>query len=136
MVGSIEAELEARRGDRPAGKAVVKASRRCASSFGQRARDAPVRLVPNCHPRSRGCGAHTKSSAHKAIARAREAVGVRFEGCHLTRHAMINWARRVGARADVLERVTHNATGAIIGPVQALRLGAAMRSRGLPQLRS
>lgn len=71
-------------------------------------------IVPNRHPRSKGSGAHTKSSAYKAMARACEAVGVRFEGCHLTRHTMISWARRGGARADVLERVTHNATGAII----------------------
>jgi hypothetical protein len=71
-------------------------------------------IVPNRHPRSRGGGAHTKSSAYKAMERACKAVGVRFEGCHLTRHTMITWARRGGARADVLERVTHNATGAII----------------------
>jgi integrase len=71
-------------------------------------------IVPNRHPRSRGHGAHTKSSAYKAMASACKAVGVRFEGCHLTRHTMITWTRRGGARADVLERVTHNATGAII----------------------
>ncbi|HVW30435.1 MAG TPA: hypothetical protein VHC69_33995 [Polyangiaceae bacterium] len=39
---------------------------------------------------------------------------MRFEGCHLTRHTMITWARRGGAPADVLESVTHNAAGAII----------------------
>jgi integrase len=71
-------------------------------------------IVPNRHPRSGGRGAHTKSSAYKAIATACRAVGVRFEGCHLTRHTMITWARRGGARADVLERVTHNSAGATI----------------------
>lgn len=39
---------------------------------------------------------------------------MRFEGCHLTRHTMISFARRGGARADVLECVTHNAKGSII----------------------
>ncbi|HWA76043.1 MAG TPA: hypothetical protein VG937_27080 [Polyangiaceae bacterium] len=48
------------------------------------------------------------------MGRACVAVEVRFEGCHLTRHTMITWARRGGARADVPERVTHNAAGAII----------------------
>jgi integrase len=71
-------------------------------------------IIPNGHPRSRGRGAHTKSSAYKAMARACTAVGVRFEGCHLTRHTMITHARRGGALADVLERVTHNARGSII----------------------
>jgi len=77
----------------------------------------PVRddfIVPNRHLRSRGRGAHTKSSAYKAMARACGAVGVRFEGCHLTRHTMITHARRGGAREDVLECVTHNAKGSII----------------------
>ncbi|MDX2054007.1 MAG: site-specific integrase [Polyangiaceae bacterium] len=64
-------------------------------------------------PATRG-GNHTKSSAYKAMRHACGLVGVRFEGCHLTRHTMITWARRGGARSDVLERVTHNATGVII----------------------
>jgi hypothetical protein len=38
-------------------------------------------IVPNRHPRSRGRGAHTKSSAYKAMARACKSVSVRFEGC-------------------------------------------------------
>jgi integrase len=71
-------------------------------------------IVPNRHPRTDGGGAHTKSSAYKAMGRACEVAEVRFEGCHLTRHTMITWARRGGARSDVLERVTHNAAGAII----------------------
>ena len=71
-------------------------------------------IVPNRHPRSQGRGAHTKSSAYKALARACQAVGVRFEGCHLTRHTMISLTRRGGARADVLECITHNAKGSII----------------------
>ncbi len=77
----------------------------------------PVRddfIVPNRRPRSQGRGAHTKSSAYKALARACQAVGVRFEGCHLTRHTMISLTRRGGARADVLECITHNAKGSII----------------------
>ncbi len=64
-------------------------------------------------PKAQG-GAHTRSSAYKVMGRACALVGVRFEGCHLTRHTMITWARRGGARPDVLERVTHNAKGVII----------------------
>ncbi len=67
-------------------------------------------IVPN----SRTGGAHTKSSLYKALRRACAIVTVRFEGCHLTRHTMITWARRGGAPRDVIERLTHNAAGAII----------------------
>jgi hypothetical protein len=35
-------------------------------------------------------------------------------GHHSTRHTFITWARRGGARADVLEVVTHNAAGRMI----------------------
>lgn len=43
-----------------------------------------------------------------------EAAGVRPRTIHSTRHTFISLCRRGGARADVLERVTHNARGGII----------------------
>lgn len=79
----------------------------------QRKPTADEFIVPNRHPRIKGDG-HTKSSAYKAMARACKTANVHFEGCHLTRHTMITSARRGGAPADVLERVTHNAAGTII----------------------
>ena len=38
----------------------------------------------------------------------------RYRSLHFTRHTMITWARRGGARREVLEKITHNAAGSII----------------------
>jgi len=51
---------------------------------------------------------------YKGLRLACSRFGIRFEGCHLTRHTMITWARRGGAQRDVVERLTHNAAGVII----------------------
>lgn len=57
---------------------------------------------------------HTKSSAYKAFKAACELLGIEARSLHATRHTMITWARRGGADRDVLEKITHNAKGAII----------------------
>lgn len=57
---------------------------------------------------------HTRSSAYKAFRAACAQAKVTCRSLHSTRHTMITWARRGGAPPDVLERVTHNAKGAII----------------------
>jgi len=57
---------------------------------------------------------HTRSSAYKAFQTACELAAVTPHSLHSTRHTFITWARRGGARADVLEVVTHNAAGKII----------------------
>lgn len=43
-----------------------------------------------------------------------EAAGVRFRTVHSCRHTFVTLCRRGGARADVLERVSHNASGKMI----------------------
>lgn len=70
-------------------------------------------VVPNCSPRATARH-HTKSSYYLAFRRSAEAAGVRFRSLHATRHTFITICRRAGARAEVLERVTHNARGKII----------------------
>lgn len=57
---------------------------------------------------------HTRSSAYKAWVAACEQAGVSNRTLHATRHTMITWARRGGARKDVLEMITHNAKGEMI----------------------
>jgi very-short-patch-repair endonuclease len=42
------------------------------------------------------------------------AIGIPGRRVHDTRHTFISLARRDGARKDVLERITHNATGDIV----------------------
>ena len=64
--------------------------------------------------RSESTRPHTKSSAYKAFRRACELLGIENRSLHSTRHTMITWARRGGARPDVLEKLTHNAAGRII----------------------
>jgi integrase len=61
-----------------------------------------------------GGSAHTKSSAYKAWRRACDAAGVTNLSLHSTRHTFLTFARRGGARPDVIERVTHNATGTMV----------------------
>jgi integrase len=41
-------------------------------------------------------------------------LDVAWSDTHSTRHTMITWARRGGARAEVLERITHNASGTML----------------------
>lgn len=56
-------------------------------------------------------------SEHKsyyAFIKACEVAGVRFRTVHSCRHTFVTLCRRGGARADVLERVSHNAAGAMI----------------------
>lgn len=57
---------------------------------------------------------HTKSSAYKMWRRSCELAGVTNRTLHSSRHSFITHARRGGARPDVLEKVTHNAAGAMI----------------------
>jgi integrase len=57
---------------------------------------------------------HTRSSAYKLFRRTLAVVGVENQALHATRNTFISLARRAGARADVLERVTHNASGDVI----------------------
>jgi len=57
---------------------------------------------------------HTKSSAYKAFARSCKSLGIEGKSLHCTRHTMITWARRGGARKEILEKVTHNATGDVV----------------------
>lgn len=57
---------------------------------------------------------HTKSSGYKLFQRALDAAGVQNRSLHSTRHAFVSIARSNGARPDVLERVTHNASGETI----------------------
>lgn len=63
---------------------------------------------------TRDGGHHTKSSGYKMFQRALLAVGVQNRSLHSTRHTFISVARSNGARRDVLERVTHNASGEVI----------------------
>lgn len=53
-------------------------------------------------------------SSYRAFVRACEAVGIRYRTVHSCRHTFVTLCRRGGARADVLERVSHNATGTMI----------------------
>jgi integrase len=57
---------------------------------------------------------HTKSSGYKMFQRILKTAGITNRSLHSTRHAFISIARSCGARADVLERVTHNAAGETI----------------------
>lgn len=59
---------------------------------------------------------HTKSSAYKLFVATCKQAGVETKdhALHTTRHTFITWARRGGARKEVLERVTHNAKGDIV----------------------
>lgn len=72
----------------------------------------------------------TKSSSYKGLMRAVGRAGVRWEGCYLARHTMITWARRGGADAFWLERVTHNACGTIIDGYTHSDFGSLCRAVG------
>lgn len=56
-------------------------------------------------------GAHT---SYRRFKDACEAVGIRPRTLHAFRHTFVTLSRRGGARPDVLERVSHNASGKMI----------------------
>lgn len=56
----------------------------------------------------------TQDSAYRAFIKSCNAVGVENLTLHSARHTLITWARRGGARSEVVETFTHNAKGAII----------------------
>lgn len=56
----------------------------------------------------------TREQARNALARDCERIGIDARGTHALRRAFISLARGDGARADVLEIITHNAAGRII----------------------
>lgn len=70
-------------------------------------------IVPNVSKRAQAPH-HTKTSAYRGFRRACLSAGVDARTVHALRHTMITAARRGGARVDVLERVTHNASGGIV----------------------
>lgn len=57
---------------------------------------------------------YTKHAYYAAFAKSLKLVDIRNRSLHSTRHTFITLARRGGARADVLERVTHNARRTMI----------------------
>jgi integrase len=57
---------------------------------------------------------HTKKTGANLWARACREAGVESQTLHATRHTFITLARRGGARAEVVERITHNAAGTIV----------------------
>jgi integrase len=59
-------------------------------------------------------GSRTKNQALKALYRDCAAIGLERRGTHAGRRWFITYARADGARVDLLERVTHNAAGAMI----------------------
>lgn len=56
----------------------------------------------------------TDHKSYYAFVKACEAAGVRYRTVHSCRHTFVTLCRRGGARADVLERVSHNASGKMI----------------------
>ncbi len=65
-------------------------------------------------PRTKDGKPHTRSSAYKVWRSACVASGVDSRSLHSTRHTFITLARRGGARSEVVERITHNASGTIV----------------------
>ena len=69
-------------------------------------------------PKRKGDGAivepHTKSTAYKSWRRSCRLAGVENRSLHSSRHTFVSLARRGGARKDVVEQITHNATGDIV----------------------
>ncbi len=72
----------------------------------------------------------TRSSALNGLLRDCARIGVEPHGCHAFRRAFISLARSDGARADVLEAVTHNARGAIIDVYTSLEWSALCEAVG------
>jgi integrase len=65
-------------------------------------------------PHRKTLEAHTKSSAYKMWRRSLLAAGVGNLSLHSIRHTFISLCRRGGAQKDVVEKITHNATGDIV----------------------
>lgn len=59
-------------------------------------------------------GPRTKNAAIKALYRDCDRIGMERRGTHSGRRWFVTYARGDGARVDLLERVTHNAAGAMI----------------------
>jgi integrase len=57
---------------------------------------------------------YTRWAAYNAWRRGCAAAGVRNRSLHSTRHTFITLCRRGGARKEVVEKITHNATGDIV----------------------
>jgi hypothetical protein len=68
-------------------------------------------IVPR---RDRPDEALTESMAYKAWIAACGAAGVPANTVHESRNTFISYGRRCGARAEVVERITHNAKGSIV----------------------
>lgn len=73
---------------------------------------APVATDPLV-PR-KGLKPHTRSSAYKAWRRVCKLAAVENLSLHSTRHTFISLARGGGGREDVVERITHNASGSVV----------------------
>lgn len=74
----------------------------------------PCRAAPKAAGWNRGGKNHSRSSCYKMFQRICKVLDIESQTLHATRHTFITMARRDGARADVLERVTHNARGEMI----------------------
>jgi len=70
-------------------------------------------IVPNVSKRAKKPH-HTRSTYYKHFIKACLAAGIRPRSLHATRHTFISLCRRGGARADVFEKVTHNAKGTMV----------------------
>jgi integrase len=68
------------------------------------------RIVPD----ARSMGALTTGIVSKRAPKDCKTLGIENKGMHGLRRFFVTYARRGGARPDVLERVTHNAKGGII----------------------
>lgn len=66
-------------------------------------------IVPSRTGKCRASG-----TSHQGLQLDCAAIGIPGRRVHDTRHTFISLARRDGARKDVLERITHNATGDIV----------------------
>ena len=58
--------------------------------------------------------AQTKSMAYKGWERSCREAGIQRQPPHEARHTFITTARRLGARVEVVEQITHNATGKMV----------------------
>ena len=95
-------------------------------------------IVPNSNPDPRyWMRCHTKSSAGKQLARDLERIGVERSSGQLThsfRRFFITYTRRDGARRDVVEQLTHNASGEIIDAYTLFDYGALCEAVSCLQL--
>jgi integrase len=64
-------------------------------------------------PRTTNGRNQSAHSAYESFQTALERLGIENRTLHACRNTFISLARRAGARADVLEKVTHNARGSV-----------------------